>query len=192
MSVKVIGLDIAKHVFQVHGADASGKAVLKKRLRREQLSDFFGSIPRCTVAMEATRGAHYWARMIATFGHEVKLISPQFVKPYVRGQKNDMQDAAAICEAASRPEMRFVPQKSIAQQDLQMLHRIRRKPLDTLRCTQWTYQRAVSGCRYNCFSFDDGSLLLGFSQIGVGRRDGHLDDNRLPNCRSSMLSIESS
>src|SRR4051812_5511546 len=125
MSVKVIGLDIAKHVFQLHGADARGKAVLKKRLRREQLSDFFGSIPRCTVAMEATRGAHYWARMIATFGHEVRLISPQFVKPYVRGQKNDMQDAAAICEAASRPEMRFVPQKSIAQQDLQMLHRIR-------------------------------------------------------------------
>ena len=125
MALKVIGLDIAKHVFQLHGADAKGKAVLKKRLRREQLTDFFGSIPRCTVAMEATRGAHYWARMIATFGHEVKLISPQFVKPYVRGQKNDMQDAAAICEAASRPEMRFVPQKTIAQQDMQMLHRIR-------------------------------------------------------------------
>lgn len=123
--VKVIGLDIAKHVFQLHGCDGKGKAVLKKRLRREQLTDFFGSISRCKVAMEATRGAHYWARVIATFGHEVKLISPQFVKPYVRGQKNDMQDAAAICEAASRPEMRFVPQKSIAQQDMQMLHRIR-------------------------------------------------------------------
>ena len=125
MSLKVIGLDIAKHVFQLHGADASGRTVLKKRLRREQLTDFFGSIPRCIVAMEATRGAHYWARVIATFGHEVRLISPQFVKPYVRGQKNDMQDAAGICEAAGRPEMRFVPQKSIAQQDLQMLHRIR-------------------------------------------------------------------
>src|SRR5947209_13792849 len=96
-----------------------GKAVLKRRLRREQLTDFFGSIPRCIVAMEATRGAHYGARVIATFGHDVKLISPQFVKPYARGQKNDMQDAAAICEAASRPEMRFVPQKSIARQDLQ-------------------------------------------------------------------------
>ncbi|HLH04673.1 MAG TPA: IS110 family transposase [Bryobacteraceae bacterium] len=125
MAVKVIGLDIAKHVFQLHGADAKGKAVLKKRLRREQVTDFFGSIPRCTVAMEATQGAHYWARVLTTFGHEVRLISPQFVKPYVRGQKNDMQDAAAICEAASRPEMRFVPQKSIAQQDMQMLHRIR-------------------------------------------------------------------
>ena len=125
MTAKIIGLDIAKHVFQVHGADGSGKAVLKKRLRREQMSKFFGSIPRCTVAMEATRGAHYWAREIGTFGHEVRLIAPQFVKPYVRGQKNDMQDAAAICEAASRPEMRFVPQKSIQQQDMQMLHRIR-------------------------------------------------------------------
>jgi transposase len=125
MTVKMIGLDIAKHVFQVHGADGSGKAVLKKRLRREQVSEFFGSVPRCIVAMEATRGAHYWARVIGTFGHEIRLIAPQFVKPYVRGQKNDMQDAAGICEAASRPEMRFVPQKSIPQQDMQMLHRIR-------------------------------------------------------------------
>lgn len=125
MTVKTIGLDIAKHVFQVHGADASGKAVLSKRLRREQVTDFFGSVPRCIVSMEATRGAQYWARVIATFGHEVRLLAPQFVRPYVRGQKNDMQDAAAICEAASRPEMRFVPQKSIQQQDMQMLHRIR-------------------------------------------------------------------
>ena len=125
MTVKMIGLDIAKHVFQVHGADASGKTVLKKRLRREQVTDFFGSVDACVVAMEATRGAHYWARVIGTFGHEVRLIAPQFVKPYVRGQKNDMQDAAAICEAAGRPEMRFVPQKSISQQDMQMLHRIR-------------------------------------------------------------------
>lgn len=125
MAVKVIGLDIAKHVFQVHGADARGKAVLKKRLRREQVTDFFGSVAACVVGMEATRGAHYWARVIGAFGHEVRLIAPQFVKPYVRGQKNDMQDAAAICEAASRPEMRFVPQKSISQQDMQMLHRIR-------------------------------------------------------------------
>lgn len=125
MTAKIIGLDIAKHVFQVHGADRSGKAVLKKRLRREQVSEFFASVPRCTVAMEATRGAHYWARVIGMFGHEIRLIAPQFVKPYVRGQKNDMQDAAAICEAASRPEMRFVPQKSVEQQDMQMLHRMR-------------------------------------------------------------------
>ena len=84
--------------------------------------------------MEATRGANYWARVIATFGHEVRLIAPQFVKPYVRGQKNDAQDAAAICEAASRPEMRFVPQKSVQQQDMQMLHRIRSRLVGN--CTQ--------------------------------------------------------
>jgi transposase len=129
MSVKVIGLDIAKHVFQVHGADGRGKTVLRKRLRRNQLTDFFGSIPPCVIGIEATRGAHYWARVLGTFGHEVKLIAPQFVKPYVKGQKNDAQDAAAICEAVSRPEMRFVPQKSIEQQDLQALHRIRSRLL---------------------------------------------------------------
>ena len=125
MAVKVIGLDTAKHVFQVHGADASGRAVLKKRLRRNQITDFFANLPKCLVGIEATRGAHYWARVIGSFGHEVRLIAPQFVKPYLKGQKNDARDAAAICEAIGRPEMRFVPQKSIEQQDLQALHRIR-------------------------------------------------------------------
>ena len=125
MAVKVIGLDTAKHVFQVHGADASGRAVLQKRLRRAQIPDFFANLPKCVVGIEATQGAHYWSRVIGSFGHEVRLIAPQFVKPYLKGQKNDARDAAAICEAISRPEMRFVPQKSIAQQDLQALHRIR-------------------------------------------------------------------
>ena len=106
MAVKTIGLDIAKHVFQVHGADASGKAVLKKRLRREQVTDFFGSVAPCVVAMEATRGAHYWARVIGTFGHEVRLIAPRFVKPYVRGQKNDMQGAAGTCEGGKPADVR--------------------------------------------------------------------------------------
>lgn len=123
--VKVIGLDTAKHVFQVHGADASGKAILRKRLRRNQLTDFFANLPQCLVGLEATQGAHYWARVLTSFGHQVKLIAPQFVKPYLKGQKNDAQDAAAICEAVGRPEMRFVPPKSIGQQDLQALHRIR-------------------------------------------------------------------
>jgi transposase len=125
MAVKVIGLDTAKNVFQVHGADASGRAVLRKRLRRAQIPDFFANLPRCVVGIEATQGAHYWSRVIGSFGHEVRLIAPQFVKPYLTGQKNDARDAAAICEAISRPEMRFVSQKSIAQQDLQALHRIR-------------------------------------------------------------------
>jgi transposase len=125
MAVKVIGLDTAKHVFQVHGADRNGRAVLRKRLKRNQVSDFFANLPKCLVGLEATRGAHYWARVIGAYGHEVRLIAPQFVKPYVKGQKNDAQDAAAICEAVGRPEMRFVPQKSVEQQDLQALHRIR-------------------------------------------------------------------
>ena len=125
MKITTIGIDLAKNVFQVHGADASGRAVLRKRLRRAQIPDFFANLPKCVVGIEATQGAHYWSRVIGSFGHEVRLIAPQFVKPYLTGQKNDARDAAAICEAISRPEMRFVPQKSIAQQDLQALHRIR-------------------------------------------------------------------
>jgi len=125
MALKTIGLDTAKHVFQVHGLDEQGRAVLRKRLRRDQISDFFGSLPRCVVGLEATQGSHYWARVIGSYGHEVRLIAPQFVKPYLKGQKNDARDAAAICEAVGRPEMRFVPKKSVEQQDLQALHRIR-------------------------------------------------------------------
>lgn len=125
MAIRIIGLDTAKHVFQVHGADASGKTVLRKRLRRNQVEDFFRATAACIVGMEATRGAHHWARVIGGFGHEVRLIAPRFVKAYVKGQKNDTQDAAAICEAAGRPEMRFVSQKSVEQQDLQALHRMR-------------------------------------------------------------------
>jgi len=125
MGVSIIGLDTAKHVFQVHGADASGRTVIRKRLRRNQISDFFANLPKCVVGLEATCGAHYWARVIESFGHEVRLIAPQFVKPYLKGQKNDAGDAGAICEAVGRPAMRFVPQKSIEQQDLQALHRIR-------------------------------------------------------------------
>ena len=116
MGVSIIGLDTAKHVFQVHGADASGRTVIRKRLRRNQISDFFANLPKCVVGLEATCGAHYWARVIESFGHEVRLIAPQFVKPYLKGQKNDAGDAGAICEAVGRPAMRFVPQKSIKQQ----------------------------------------------------------------------------
>jgi transposase len=125
MAIRIIGFDIAKHVFQVHGADRSGKTVLRKRLRRTQVEEFFRTTPACVVGIEATRGAHHWARVIRGLGHEVRLVSPRFVKAYVKGQKNDAQDAAAICEAVSRPEMRFVSQKSVEQQDLQALHRIR-------------------------------------------------------------------
>ena len=121
----MVGLDIAKNVFQVHGVDRRGETVLRKRLRRSQVGDFFRQQIPCLIGIEATQGAHYWARVLRTFGHEVRLVAPQFVKPYLKSQKNDANDAEAICEAVSRPSMRFVPSKSIEQQDLQALHRIR-------------------------------------------------------------------
>lgn len=125
MNITTIGLDIAKHVFQVHGVDAAGKTVLRKQLKRVQVLAFFANLPPCLVGLEACAGAHYWARELIKLGHDARLISPQFVKPYVKGNKNDANDAEAICEAAGRPNMRFVPVKSIEQQDIQALHRVR-------------------------------------------------------------------
>jgi transposase len=125
MNATTIGLDIAKHVFQIHGVDLCGKAVLRKQLKRPQVLAFFANLPACLIGLEACAGAHYWARELARLGHEVRLISPQFVKPYVKGNKNDANDAEAICEAVGRPHMRFVPVKSIEQQDILALHRVR-------------------------------------------------------------------
>ena len=123
--VSTIGLDLAKHVFQVHGASATGAVVLRKRLRREQGLAFFASLPRCRVAMEACASAHHWARMIGELGHEVRLIPPAYVKPFVKRQKNDAADAEAICEAAQRPTMRFVAVKSEAKQAAAVIFRAR-------------------------------------------------------------------
>jgi transposase len=123
--VSIIGLDIAKQVFQAHGADASGKVVFRDKIRRAKLLEFFGSKPPCTVAMEACGGAHYWAREIGKLGHEVKLIAPKYVKPFVKRQKNDAADAEAICEAASRPTMRFVAVKSETTQASALVFRSR-------------------------------------------------------------------
>jgi len=120
-----VGLDLAKHVFQVHGADRSGAVVLRKKLRRDQLLVFFAGLPRCTVAMEACGGAHHWAREIGQLGHEVRLIAPAYVKPFVKRQKNDTADAEAICEAAQRPTMRFVPVKTEAAQASALVFRTR-------------------------------------------------------------------
>jgi transposase len=127
MHIIRIGLDLAKYVFEVHGVDAHGKAVLRKRLRREGVAGFFANIPRCLVGMEASNGAHYWARVLSDLGHDVRLISPQFVTPYVKSNKNDANDAETICEAVSRPSMRFVAPKSVDQLAVQAVHRIRRR-----------------------------------------------------------------
>jgi transposase len=123
--VSTIGLDIAKHVFQAHGADAIGRVMFRKRLTRARLLAFFAAQPPCVVAMEACAGAHHWAREIGRLGHTVRLIPPAYVKPYVKGQKNDVADAEAICEAAQRPTMRFVPVKSDAQQANAVVFRAR-------------------------------------------------------------------
>ena len=125
MNIKRVGIDLAKQVFQVHGVDSQEKAVLRKQLRRAQMLDYFTKLPPCLIGMEACSSAHYWARELQKQGHTVKLMAPQFVKPYVKSNKNDANDAEAICEAVARPSMRLVAIKTIAQQDIQALHRIR-------------------------------------------------------------------
>lgn len=123
--VSTIGLDLAKNVFQAHGADATGAPVFRRKLRRDQVLAFFASQPSCLVAMEACPGAHHWGREIGKLGHTVKLIAPAYVKPFVKRQKNDAADAEAICEAAQRPTMRFVAVKSEAKQASAAIFRTR-------------------------------------------------------------------
>jgi transposase len=126
MSVSMIGLDTAKSVFQIHGVSASGRMELKRKLRRSEVIPFFAKLETCTVVMEACGAAHHWARMLTGLGHTVKLLAPEAVKPFVKkGKKNDAADAAAICEAASRPDMKFVPAKSVGQQGILALHTAR-------------------------------------------------------------------
>jgi transposase len=125
MKVTTVGMDLAKSLFQVHGADERGHAVVRKQLRREQVIGFFAALPPCLVGMEACGGAHHWARRLQEFGHTVRLIPPQFVKPYVKSNKNDAADAEAICEAVGRPNMRFVAIKTVEQQSVLSVHRVR-------------------------------------------------------------------
>ena len=120
--ISMIGLDLAKNVFQLHGVDASGKVVLRRQLRRGAVEKFFAQLPPCTVGMEACGSAHHWARVIGGYGHEVRLMPPAYVKPYVKRNKNDGRDAEAICEAVGRPSMRFVPMKSVEQQASLAVH----------------------------------------------------------------------
>jgi transposase len=123
MNVKTIGIDLAKNVFQIHGVDEHGKRLFKQ-LRRAQMA-FFANIPPCLIGMEACASAHFWANKLISMGHNVKLMAPQFVKPYVKTNKHDAADAEAICEAVTRPNMRFVPVKTAEQQAVLALHRSR-------------------------------------------------------------------
>jgi transposase len=129
VEVTTIGIDVAKDVFGVHGVDGRGQVTMRKRLVRKHLLEFMSKLPACLVGLEACTSAHYWARELGQLGHRVKLMSPRFVKPYRKSEKNDANDAEAICEAVARPSMRFVPIKSAAQQDLQALHRVREQLL---------------------------------------------------------------
>jgi transposase len=123
--VSVLGIDLAKNSFQLHGVNAAGQRSIKKTLTRQKLKEFMVNLSPCLIGMEACSSAHYWARLFQSYGHKVKLMAPQFVKPYVKSNKNDAADAEAICEAVQRPNMRFVGIKNIEQQDIQSLHRMR-------------------------------------------------------------------
>src|SRR6202158_1385592 len=125
MKVTTVGVDLAKNLIQIHGVDERGKTALRKQLKRAQVASFFARLEPCLIGMEACGSAHHWARKLQGFGHTVRLMAPQFVKPYVKTNKNDVADAEAICEAVGRPNMRFVPIKNIEQQGVLALHRVR-------------------------------------------------------------------
>jgi transposase len=125
VEITTIGIDLAKDVFELHGVNDKGRVVLQRGLTRKRLIECMAKLPACLVGMEACGSAHYWAREIGKLGHRVRLMSPQFTRAYVKGNKNDANDAAAICEAVSRPSMRFVPVKNQHQQDIAALHRVR-------------------------------------------------------------------
>ena len=121
-NISVIGLDLAKNIFQLHGIDAAGEVLLRKKLKRSEVLKFFAQINPCLIGMEACGGSHYWHHELSTLGHKVKMMAPAFVKPYLKSNKNDRNDAEAICEAVQRPTMRFVTPKSPEQQSVLHLH----------------------------------------------------------------------
>ena len=125
MKTTTIGIDLAKIVFQIHGVDERGKVSVRRQLKRAEMSSYFVNLEPCLIGMEACGSAHYWARKLEGYGHTVKLMAPQFVKPYVKANKNDMADAEAICEAVARPNMRFVAIKTVEQQAILSVHRAR-------------------------------------------------------------------
>ena len=181
--VTTIGLDLAKNVFQVHGVDASGRAVVRRQLRRSQVLPFFKKQPTCLVGMEACATAHHWAREITKFGHDARLMPARYVKPYVKRNKNDAADAEAICEAVTRPTMRFVEIKSPEQQSVLVLHRTRQ-----LFVRQRT--TLINAFRAHLAEF---GIVAGVGRNGVERllktiEDGQ-DDRVPPPARDCLLAL---
>jgi transposase len=174
--ITTIGLDLAKHVFQLHGVDAKGAAVLRKRLRRGQVLAFFSRLPRCVVGMEACATAHYWARELGALGHEVRLMPAQYVKACTRLNKNDAADAEAICEAVQRPMMRFVPVKAASSRQLSCC---------IVAASSWYRQRTMLGNALRAHLAEFGIVAAqGLRNVGeliaIVRDDG---DTRLPDGR---------
>ena len=181
-AITTIGIDLAKKVFQIHGVDAEGKVVVARKLRRKEVLAFFAKLAPCLVGMEACGGAHYWAREITKFGHTVKLMPPKYVKAYVKRGKTDAGDAAAICEAVTRPSMTFVPVKGVEQQGLSMLHSGRSQLVG--QRTQMI--NAVRG-HLSEFGIVAERGLLGFAELAAIVRDEK--DQRLPTTARAALMI---
>ena len=158
MKVTILGIDLAKNVFRLHGVDAEGRPVLRKQLRRAQLLPFMRQLTPCLVGLEACHSAHYWGRELEKLGHAVRLMNPRFIKPYLKGEKNDANDAAAICEAVSRPSMRFVPVKNPAQQDIQALHGCANNSSGTVQ--RWSTKRAGYWARMGSWWHKESAVFV--------------------------------
>ncbi len=184
--VTTIGVDLAKNVFQVHGIDAEGGVIVCRQLRRAQMLVFFRKKPPCLVGMEACATALHWARQLIELGHEVKLMPPSYVKPYVKRNKNDSADAAAICEAVTRPTMRFVAEKSAEQQSVLMLHQHRNfwsangpcwsTPSADRNLMEWCFSRAISGKSVFVRSRKENEILqilYGHARLGLYQQYRH-------------------
>jgi transposase len=178
-----VGLDIAKSSFQVHGIAASGRPTLTKKLRRGKVLEFFANLPACLIGMEACGGAHYWARELAKLGHEVRLMPPQYVRPYVKTNKHDAADAEGCCEAVQRPSMRFVPVKSETQQSLLMLHRIRDRLIAERTGT-------ISAIRGHMAEFGIVAARRGPGMKELLATISDVDDARLPAMACELLVLQ--
>jgi len=178
----VVGIDLAKSVFQVHGIDAKGQVVLRRRLSRAKLLGFFAELPPCLIGMETCASANYWARQLAELGHDVRLMPPQYVKPYVKRSKNDASDAEAICEAVTRPTMRFAGIKSATQQSVLVLHRTR---------AMLTRQRTQLGNAVRAHMAEFG-IVAPVGRLGLDRLFAIVaddEDSRVPTVARSCLAM---